>query len=387
MSLEASASLDDVVTLAEGADAHETLASRTEAHARGCDDLALGQNLVEDVPRVTAREVYEGVGRVNATVVLDVALLQSLTHQPCVLEVVLDDLLYGRHVVEHGNAAGLRHGRGAIEDGAHDAAKILLDRGAVGPLALGRAGHPAQADARETGQLREGSRLDGALFGTWDFVDGLGAVGVSDEGRVGRVEDKDLSVGLAEGHQFCELSLGGAGTGGVVGVAEHDDISVLGNREVREEAIVGRAGHVRDAIVLLGIRIAHARATGNDGGVDIHGVRRVLRRDLGRGAEEELEAAKVALRSVRYEHFVGLDHVVVDRFGDLGLELSLRLGVIPLIALKGAEALGVGSHGIGDGAGKGVRGITDAEGNELRIRVGVEELLLLLVDHREKIAS
>ena len=150
----------------------------------------------------------------------------------------------------------------------------------------------------ETSELGEGRGLDGALFGSLDFIDRLRAVGVCDEGGVGRVKHQNLAVGSAEVDKLRELRLGRARASRIVGVAEHQDVAVFGHGDVRVEAVVRGAGHVCDAVVLLGVRVAHPGAAGDDGGVNIHGVGRVLRGHLGLGPKQKLQAPQIALRAV-----------------------------------------------------------------------------------------
>ena len=65
------------------------------------------------------------------------------------------------------------------------------------------------------------------LSGPFDLVDGPRAVRVLDEGAVGGVIEDDFSMGASEVDELLQLGPGGACTGGVVRVAEHDDVAVL----------------------------------------------------------------------------------------------------------------------------------------------------------------
>ena len=69
-----------------------------------------------------------------------------------------------------------------------------------------------RADTCEASELGEGGCFNSTLLCALNLVDGFGAVGVGYEGGVGRVEDEELPVSLAELDELLQLRLGGACT-------------------------------------------------------------------------------------------------------------------------------------------------------------------------------
>ena len=271
--------------------------------------------------------------------------------------------------------SGLDDVRGPVEAGRHDAVPVLVYRRAVSELELVRNDCPAQSHSGETGVLGEAASLDAALVRARNLVDALGRA-VLDVDGVGRVVDDDGSVLLGKVDQGLELVVRSARPGGVVGVAEEDEVRLGGLRDVGEEAVLLEAVHVLDVLVLARLLVEKAGGAHDDARVHVGGVGGVLDRDGGVRAEEHEYSRDVALAPVGDEDLAARDpQAVVEPVREL---LSQRahalLRAVPGVPLLGVEPRGGALEGVGDDLRDGLGGVSDSEGDDLRVRV-----LLLVV--------
>eukprot|EP00962_Isochrysis_galbana_P015019 scaffold4301_cov115-Isochrysis_galbana.AAC.2 len=119
------------------------------------------------------------------------------------------------------------------------------------------------------------------------------------------------------------LSPRGDGAGRVVWRAKVDDVGLRHLLQVREEAVAWVARHVDnigEIVALLLAGLPH-----DDGGVDVHGVHRVLDRCHYSRTEHHLQPPDVALGPVGDKHFASLDVTVVQLSRDALAELGNAL--------------------------------------------------------------
>src|SRR5690606_16479915 len=120
-----------------------------------------------------------------------------------------------------------------------------------------------------------------------------------------RVVENDGPVGAGVGDPIGELLAGGGGTGGIVGVAQVDEIDpALGNRG--DEIILRRAGQV-DQSGVGALFIGLTGIPGHHVGVDVDRIDRIGDRDDIVTSENIEDIAGVALGTVGDEHLVGGD--------------------------------------------------------------------------------
>ena len=221
--------------------------------------MRLFEDLGEHVPGAAAREAHPDVGRVGAAVHLLAERREGVHQHPRVVLVDAHDAAHGVPAFlrgEAGESAGLRDAGRAVEAGADDAVEVARDAGAVGVAELVGHHRPAEADAREAGELGEGGDLDGHLPGAGHLVDGPRLalpLPLRHVPRVRRVEDDDGAVAAREVHQVAQLRRRRRVARRVVGRAEEDDVGARHAGEVREEVVLRRATHVGDAGVLAGL--------------------------------------------------------------------------------------------------------------------------------------
>jgi hypothetical protein len=136
---------------------------------------------------------------------------------------------------------------------------------------------------------------------------------------------QDGSLLLAHADGLLELLAGGAGAGGVVGRADVNNIGAGKAGKVGEESILGRAGHVDNVVVLLGLLVLVSGLAQHDGGIDVDGVGGVLDGTNDFGAEHLLDAHDVTLGTIRDENFIWGNKVLVQDGSDLCSEITVAL--------------------------------------------------------------
>ena len=184
---------------------------------------------------------------------------------------------------------------------------------------------------------------------------------------------QDGSLLLADADGLFELLAGGAGAGGIVGRADVDDVGAGKAGQVGEETIFGRAGHVDNVVVLLGLFILGAGLAHHDGGVDVDGVGGVLDGTDNVGTEHLLDTHDVALGTIGNENFIGGNEVVVED----GSNFRSKLVVALLGAISRVSFLGTELRGTSDETGKDVLGDGLCE-NELKEED--DEIFMIAID-------
>lgn len=337
------------------------------------------------------------VGGVDAAKNIQTGFFAGLNEEGGVAHVVFDegaDLGFAFIGVEGGGAA-LDNVTGTIEFGAVAAAPEGMDGvgGAVFFTAHEGFGDDDEgaANAGESTVFGEAAELDGAVAGTFDFVDGAGDRGVLNEGFVGGVVEQDGFTFESVGDPGFELSAGGGGTGGVVGVAEIDEIDGLVG-DFGNEAVFGVALEIDQAFVGT-VFIGIAGIADHHVGVDVDGVDGISDGDFVAGSEDVQDVAGVALGAVGDEDFVGVDVEAA------GFEIVVGDGVAEeVVALLGAITFeGFGNalfvdgivHGIADGFGEGFGDITNAASDEAfgTLGVGFIEDFDATGDFREEVSG
>ena len=179
---------------------------------------------------------------------------------------------------------------------------LQVDAGSVraGDGHRGRDGGEGAAQAREARCLGEGAAFHGHFLGTGDLEDAVRHIAfrIPDEGLVGRIIDDEGPVAAGIVHP------GGQGipvqhrAGGIVGVAEIDDV---GHRsgEVPHEIVGFRAGQVDE--VAPAIARPPARAARHGIGIHIDGIDRIRDRHTAGKGEQLLDVGHIALGSVTDE--------------------------------------------------------------------------------------
>ena len=165
-------------------------------------------------------------------------------------------------------------------------------------------------------------------------------------------DSQDGSLFLADADGLLQLLTGGAGAGGVVGGADVDDVGAGEAGKVGEETILGRAGHVDNVVVLLGLLVLGAGLAHHDRSVDVDGVGRILDGTDNVGTEHLLDTHNVALGAIGNENFIGSNEVVVED----GSNLRSKLVVALLGAISRVSFLGTELRGTSDETGKDVLG-------------------------------
>ena len=352
-----------------------------ETDAGGADDVGTIEQGLEELPGAHAvGTAHPDVGSVLTTVYLKAGSFEHTEHFGSVLHVVVDGGFYlslalGR-VYSGGGALG--DVAGAVELRTLAAQPELVEGDALAleggdADVLGDDG-VAAADAGETGGLGVGAELDGALAGTANLEDAVGDVWVLDVGLIGGVVEDEGVVLQGVVDPLAQLLLGDDGAGGIVGIAEVDDVDGAALGEVWYKTVLGGGGQVADvgpAAVAEG-----AAAANHHVGVDIDGVDGVGDADEVVPVEQLLEVAGVALCAVVDEDLVDVE---MDASGqEVVLENGLAEEVVALLGAVAAEALGGGHlvdgavHGLGDGGTEGLGDVADAEADD--VGAGVHDL-------------
>ena len=115
---------------------------------------------------------------------------------------------------------------GSVEFAALAAVPQLIEAHAVGALQCMGDDGVATLYACESSGFGEAAELDGALPGSFYFVDGVGELVVLYEGFVGSVVEDDGFVLEGVVHPQGEFLFCHDGTCGVVGIAEEDDVEM-----------------------------------------------------------------------------------------------------------------------------------------------------------------
>ncbi len=367
--------LDDFFTVVEGGDADVAFAAFAEACAGGGDDLGFVEQGVEEGPGV-ALDVDPHVGGVVAADAGVAEGFDALADDFGVLEVVVD--LRGGLGVALGGVDGLCCALDGVGDAVELGRVAAIPHGVEGDFfavfrvgdEVGRDDGEGAAHAGEAGLFREGAELDGDILCALNFVDGVGELGVADEGFVSGIKEDEGAVGLGVVYPRFELRLGGGGAGGVVGEAKVNEVDGLGGGR-GDEVVVQRTFEVVEPLItaVLGL----GRAAGHDVGIDIDGVNGVGNGDAQFLREEFLDVGAVALGTVTDEDFRGVDGTsarLVVVFGNgLAQEVVALLGTVTAESGLAAEFVHSLVHCFAAGRCKGKGDIADAEADDVGIGV------------------
>ena len=299
----------DVGAAVEGAESEVALASGAESAAGCTDEVALFEQRVEEVPAGrSARSFQPDVRCVDSAVNFDADLRQTFAQQASVLHVEADqltDLLLAGFAVRRCGSA-LNRVRNAVELRAVTTVpqRVNVDGLAAACRSFETLWYDCErtASSREASVLAEAAELDRDVACSFDFVDRVWNLRISDEGLVRSVEQNDRVVRLRVIDPLLERFLRGDRPRRVVRKAQVDQVDfAFGQR--RSEIVFGRHRNVNQA-GLTAIGVGFARAACHHVRVDINRVDRVRDGDGVVRSEDVQNVSGVALRSVRNEDFI-----------------------------------------------------------------------------------
>ena len=198
------------------------------------------EQLVKKGPAVDSSGCLQpDIGGIDSAVDGDSDGFETLAEQPRIVEVETDqvgNLLLALGAV--GRLGAALHGIGdPVELGAVPTVPQSMDVDAFarggGAGQLVRDHRTGTADAGEPGVFAEAPELDRHFPGAVDFIDRMRNFGVGDVRLVGGVEENDRIVFTGEFHPGGERLAAGHRPGGIVGVAEVDQV----------DGSVGQGGH------------------------------------------------------------------------------------------------------------------------------------------------
>jgi len=219
-------------------------------------------------------------------------------------------------------------------------------------------------DAGEAPVLGKAAELHRALVRSLDLENGTGNGGFLNEGLVGGIVEDDGLVRAGVGNPGGELLPGCGRSGGVVRVAEVNEIDLLiGDRG--DKLICRRAGQV-DEPGVGAFFIGVTGVAGHDVGVDVDGVDRIGDRDDVVVAEDVEDVARVALGAVRDKNLVRSDAetgiLVFDNgFAKEGITL---LRPVALESARVSEFVDGIVHGLAAGFGERLGHVADTTADE-----------------------
>ena len=378
----------------ESRQADISLAARAEADAGCGDDACLVEKSVEQTPRGRAAGRFQpDVGRVDPAVDREAHRGEPFAQEAGIGHVVVDGrthLSLSFRGIDCLGAA-LRDVARAVEFGALAAVPEGIERDSpsfdVGGSHFLGDDRVAAAHAGEACRLGEAAYLDGHLLRSAYLVDGVGDVRFGDIGLVGGVEDDERVVGQGVVDPSLELFVGECRAGGVVRVAEVEEVdAVVGN--IGDEAVGLRGGEVGDVAPFAAV-VERAGASAHDVAVDVDGIDGVGDAHAVVPPEEFADVARVALGSVADEHLRGaeadaprLEVVFEDGFNE---------EVVTLFRSVSAEGPCVGHvvdgpvHGFDAGRRQWLCDVADAQGDDLLPRVGHLEGIHPLGDVGEQV--
>ncbi len=228
--------------------------------------------------------------------------METLVDDPCIFQIEGD--LFARLSLslraQGGHASSLNDIRGTVEKSVLATGPEGMKFTGFGILRSASLWHdgPCQADPRKPSRLGETVELDGALFGTFDFINGSRQLRVGNKGRVGGIEKDDCLVLYGIINERLQLFLRGHGSGRVVRAAKIDQVD-LAFGECGKETILLSTGHIYEAIVTR-IRCC-ARSPGNDVAVHVDGIGGVLNRDYAVIGEDSLNICGIRLGAITDE--------------------------------------------------------------------------------------
>jgi len=214
----------------------------------------------------------------------------------------------------------------------------------------------AAAGAGEACDLGEGADLNGALAGTLHLKDAACQSGIGDEALVGGIVQDNGVVLFGVVHPGLELLAGVGGTGGVVGAADVDDVSL--------HAVIG---HPQEAVLLAGAAVNDLAAVGHVV-VHIGGVNGVRHQNGVVHIKQAQHIGQVALGTIGDKDLVlsqlGAAACVVALNGLLQERIAL-LGAVAVEALLGAHLSGGILHGGDHALCQRLGHIADAQTDDL----------------------
>ena len=161
----------------------------------------------------------------------------------------------------------------------------------------------AAADACEACGLRIGTELHGTLACAFDLEDAVRHIVATDISLVGSIEEDECILLDGVIYPAFQLLASKRCAGGVVGIAQVDDIHMLA-RQIGHEAILGRAGQIDD-IRPSSVGSQRAASTAHDVGIHIDGIDGIGDGDAHIQSQQFLKVARVTLGTVANKNFVG----------------------------------------------------------------------------------
>mmetsp|Transcript_10487 Transcript_10487/g.15876 ORF Transcript_10487/g.15876 Transcript_10487/m.15876 type:complete len:421 (-) Transcript_10487:173-1435(-) len=368
-------SLNNRVSWGKSTQTKVSLSSRSKSSSGNSDNLCTLQNFTEHIPtRLSFWKLDKYIRGIVSSKHLKSNGEHGVLEHSGVFKVVINqfgNLLLSLRI-ETGESSPLDDIGGTVEGGGHDTVEILTDGCSITEFQIGGYDGPSKSDTGESSILREGVTLNGNFLGTFNFKDGFGNIGITNEGGIGGIKDQDGSTLLANLHQFCQLLLGGSGSSRVIGGAEVYHIGTGKRCIIGEEVILGVTWHVDNVIVLGCLLVDQSRLSHHDGGIDVDGVGRILygRGDL--GSKHLLHTHDIALGTITDEHFIGGDEVIVQYRSDLLTKGCHTLfGTVAGVSLLGSELGGAFDESAEDMRGDGHGGISNSEGDDAVSHLGV----------------
>ena len=296
----------------------------SKSFARGDDHVGIGEQSVEEAPRVFA--IGSGnpdVGGVFAAIDSEPEEGEAFANELGILHVVLNGCLHLllSFLRINGFGSALRNVGGTVELAALATVPEGIERSAVSTFQFFRDDRVATPNARKSCCFGETAELDGTFLRPFYLVDGVGQRVVLDEGFVGRIIKNEclLPEGIID--PLCQFLLRDDSPRGVVGIAEIDDVEML-RWNIARKAVPHMAGDVLEGASCHDVRVHINRI---DGVGDAHDVV---------GRENVADVARVALGTIADEHFfaVKLNASGKEIMLDDGVDEEVTTGIDDIMA-------------------------------------------------------
>ena len=245
----------------------------------------------------------------------------------------------------------------------------------------------AAAHARKAGGLREAAYLYRHALGARYLVDGVGNIGVSDVCLVSSVEHDERIVLKRIVNPPFQFGAGERGTGGVVGVAEVNEVGTAAG-QIGHEAVFSRGGQVSDATPAA-VGTGFTGTARHHVGINVDGVDGVSHGDGGGGVEQLADVGSVALGTVAHKHFVGRE--VHAQRGEVMADDGLTQEAVALFGTVAVESVGRcqlvdgAVHRLDGGGGQGASHVADAQTDEPAAGVLRKVLVYAVCYFRKKV--
>ena len=353
----------------------------SKSFARGDDHVGIGEQSVEEAPRVFA--IGSGnpdVGGVFAAIDSEPEEGEAFANELGILHVVLNGCLHLllSFLRINGFGSALRNVGGTVELAALATVPEGIERSAVSTFQFFRDDRVATPNARKSCCFGETAELDGTFLRPFYLVDGVGQRVVLDEGFVGGIIKNEclLPEGIID--PLCQFLLRDDSPRGVVGIAEIDDVEML-RWNIARKAVPHMAGDVLEGASCHDVRVHINRI---DGVGDAHDVV---------GRENVADVARVALGTIADEYFFAVKLNAPRK--EIMLDDGVDEEVITMFWAIASKSSSVGTfihsavHGLDGSIGQRTGDIADAEADNFFLRMCRGVCLHFLRNVREQITA